>query len=92
MREALVRGKDRYSPHLLTLLENRINTCEKLLKDLKAQVELISPEIIPIHEKMISILRSMAAANTRSKVSLVEVRRYNSNIVSSFQKRSLRAL
>ena len=70
MRENLARSKERHSPHLLTLLENRINTCEKLLKDLKAQVASISPEMVPIQEKLISILRSMAAANTRSKVRL----------------------
>ena len=70
MRETLARGKERHSPHLLKLLQNRINNCEKLLEDLKAHVASISPEIVPIQEKLISILRSMAAANTRSKVRL----------------------
>ena len=68
MRETLHRGKETYSPALLTLLENRLDTCHKLLEELQASVASLSPELTPIHEKLISIIRSLAATNTRSKV------------------------
>ena len=68
MRETLQRGKDTYSPALLTLLENRLDTCHKLLEELQASVANLSPELTPVHEKLISIIRSLAATNTRSKV------------------------
>ncbi|KAL9120446.1 MAG: hypothetical protein Q9187_003004 [Circinaria calcarea] len=73
MRETLNRGKETYSPHILTLLKNRLDTCHKTLEELKASVADISPELTPVHEKLISILRSLAAANTRSKFPKGEV-------------------
>ena len=68
MEETLRRGKETYSPHLLTLLQNRLDTCRILLADLKAPLADLSRELTPIHERLVSILRSIAAANTRSKV------------------------
>lgn len=68
MRETIERGKETYSPHLLTLLKNRLDTCHMTLEGLKASLATLSPELVPTHEKLISILRSMAAANTRQHV------------------------
>ncbi|MCJ1481479.1 hypothetical protein MMC06_001638 [Schaereria dolodes] len=68
MRETLQRGMDTYSPHLLTLLKNRIDTCQIILGDLQKSLATLSPELAPVHEKLVSILRSIAAANTRQKV------------------------
>ena len=68
MRETILRGQDAYSPHLLTLLSNRLDTCHKILEELHASMAEMSPDLAPIHEKLVSILRSMAAANTRSNV------------------------
>lgn len=68
MQETLRRGEENYSPHLLTLLENRMNTCRMILSDLKASLADLSPELTPVHERLVSILRSISAANTRQKV------------------------
>ena len=68
MQETLKRGKQTHSPHLLTLLENRIKTCRSILAELQLTVSDLSPELTPTHEKLVSILRSISAANTRSKV------------------------
>lgn len=58
-----------YGPMLLTLLGNRIEICQRSLKNLSKRLERISEELSPTHEKIISILRSISLANTRSKVS-----------------------
>lgn len=68
MQESVKRGKESYSPQLLTLLENRLGTCRKMLGELQASLADLSPELAPIHERLISILRSISAANTRKKV------------------------
>lgn len=70
MRETLERGKETYSPHLLTLLQNRLDKCQVTLSELRKPLANLSPELTPIHEKLVSILRSMAAANTRHKVDM----------------------
>ena len=68
MQETVQRGKNTYSPHLLTLLENRLGTCRSILQELRVPLAGLSPELTPTHEKLVSILRSISAANTRSKV------------------------
>lgn len=68
MQDTLQRGKETHSPHLLTLLDNRLNTCRKILAELQASLADLSPELTPVHERLVSILRSISAANTRQKV------------------------
>lgn len=68
-RTSVERGKETYSPSLITLLEARMDICQELLEKLKHTLEKLSPELKPIYEKLVSILRSLSACNTRSKVS-----------------------
>ena len=70
MQETLKRGSESYSPHLLTLLEHRLDTCRMILSELKVSLVGLSPELAPVHERLVSILRSISAANTRQKVRL----------------------
>lgn len=39
-----------------------------ILSELKASLVDLSPELVPVHERLVSILRSISAANTRQKV------------------------
>ncbi|KAB8072026.1 hypothetical protein BDV29DRAFT_178212 [Aspergillus leporis] len=73
MRENLERCRDAYSPALLTLLESRLDKCELLLEKLQSGLSQLSPELVPTHETLVSILRSTSAVNTRSKFSASEV-------------------
>jgi hypothetical protein len=57
-----------YSPKLITLLSNRIEVCQALLSNLQNRLDRLGGELPTIHEKLISILRSISLANTRSKV------------------------
>ena len=63
------RGQDTYSPHLLTLLKARIEACEEILAELELSLSHLTPELRPKYEKLVSILRSLSACNTRSKAS-----------------------
>ena len=69
MQESVERGKDKHSPHLLTLLQNRMDICRNILAGLQQSLADLPPALTPIHERLVSILRSISAANTRSKVS-----------------------
>lgn len=57
-----------YSPKLITLLSNRVGVCDDLLNNLKSSLGRLKGELPATHEKLISLLRSMALANTRTKV------------------------
>jgi hypothetical protein len=81
MRENLQRSKDQHSIHLITLLGNRLDACYKTLQELKEKISDLSPEMSPIYEKLVSILRSMAAANTRSKFPRGEIKEFQTELL-----------
>lgn len=76
-RRYVERGQDQYSPHLLTLLEARIDVCEEILADLELNLSQLTPELTPKWEKLVSLLRSLAGCNARSKFPNDEVDEYN---------------
>ncbi|GKZ20665.1 hypothetical protein AbraIFM66951_005393 [Aspergillus brasiliensis] len=73
MNETLERCRQAYSPALITLLESRLEKCQLLLEKLQSGLAKLGPELAATHETLVSILRSTAAVNTRSKFSSSEV-------------------
>ncbi|MCJ1369505.1 hypothetical protein MMC20_000716 [Loxospora ochrophaea] len=80
MGQTLHRGTDTYSPHMIAILETRLDACHKTLAELKASLVSLSPELTPVHEKLVSILRSISAANTRSKFPATEVQGFQDQL------------
>jgi hypothetical protein len=68
MRATLTRGKEKHSSHVLLLLENKLDKCQVLNTELQDELAKIAPSLHPVHEKLVSLLRSISACNTRSKV------------------------
>ncbi|KAK6376206.1 hypothetical protein LTS17_007457 [Exophiala oligosperma] len=68
MQATLEQGKDVYSDHLLTRIQYRLEICKAMLKELSDFLSTLSPDMVPVWEKLVSILRAIAALNTRSKV------------------------
>jgi len=79
-RRYVERGRDKYSPHLLTLLDARIKVCEETLSDLRLHLSQLTPELTPKWEKLVSILRSLAGCNAKSKFPNEEVNEYNEEL------------
>jgi hypothetical protein len=75
-RRYVERGQEVYSPHLLTLLDARIKVCEETLATLQLNLSHLTPELIPKWDKLVSLLRSLAGCNTRSKFPNDEVDAY----------------
>lgn len=66
-----VNGSDsRHSPYLVRLLSKRVSLCQSALRNLQKQLEHLDNSLLHVHEKLISILRSTALANTKAKVRL----------------------
>jgi len=57
-----------YSEKLSALLSNRLALCEASLENLKDKLSKQGEDLAPLREKLISILRSISLANTKSKV------------------------
>ena len=61
-------GRETYSPVFLEFLDTRLATCSADLEKLRKELKALDPELVPIHETLISILRSTSAVNTRLRV------------------------
>ena len=68
LREIVKTSDASYSPKLLTLLSNRIENCQNALTTLQSRLDRLGGDLPSVHEKLISILRSISLANTRAKV------------------------
>ncbi|KAL8974189.1 MAG: hypothetical protein Q9197_001572 [Variospora fuerteventurae] len=80
MEEIIKLGEATHSPHLLKLLENPLNRCRHLLAELQSSLADLSPQLIPVYERLVSILRSISAANTRQKFPTAEVQSFQDQL------------
>lgn len=58
----------KHSPHLIELLSDRVDRCKTALSNLRRRLDRLGDTLPSVHEKLVSILRSMSLANTRSRV------------------------
>lgn len=65
-----VKNADDCSPYLVELLSHRVESCQTSLHKLQDMVQKLGPPLPAIHEKLVTILRSIALANTKSRVRL----------------------
>lgn len=69
-RDTIEQGRSTYDPHLVTLLEVRIEICEKAVARLQKVLSVLTPDLVPIYDKLVSILRSLSACNVKAKVNI----------------------
>ncbi|KAL1586773.1 hypothetical protein WHR41_04470 [Cladosporium halotolerans] len=79
---SIARSKDTHSPHLVTLLEARIALCQTTLKELRANLSNLNPQMLDTYQKLVSILRSLSACNTRSKFPAKDVKELESQLLA----------
>ncbi|KAI0641906.1 hypothetical protein C8Q79DRAFT_986304 [Trametes meyenii] len=51
----------RHPPAMTKLLERQLNECDNLLRKLQDSLSVLSPELIPIHERLVNIRRQLVA-------------------------------
>lgn len=57
-----------YPPYLVEFLFHRVDKCQTSLQKLQELVKKLGAPLPAIHERLVSILRSMALANTKPRV------------------------
>ncbi|KAK0256759.1 hypothetical protein LTS16_000277 [Friedmanniomyces endolithicus] len=80
-QQAVERGRDEHSLQLLTLLDARIEVCRHILVELRDNLSKLSPEMMETYERLVSILRSLSALNTRSKFPVKEVNDFEQQLL-----------
>lgn len=69
LSDIIKAAHEKHSDKLVTLLTHRLEVCRKLCTNLQRRLQRLDPALQDIWEKLISLLRSISLANTRSKVS-----------------------
>lgn len=80
IEDAVERGKSHHSSHIVTLLEARILSCRTILAELRSLLQPIPKDLMPAHEKLVSILRSLSGCNARSKFPMSEVKDFKKQL------------
>jgi len=75
-RRYIEKGNEEYSPHLMTLLDARLKVCEETLDTLRLNLSHLTPELTPKWDKLVSLLRSLAGCNAKTKFPHDEVDAY----------------
>ncbi|EOO01912.1 hypothetical protein UCRPA7_2593 [Phaeoacremonium minimum UCRPA7] len=70
----------KHSPHLIELLSDRVDRCKTALSNLRRRLDRLGDTLPSVHEKLISILRSMSLANTRTRFSVSEVQKLQNQL------------
>ncbi|KFX94217.1 hypothetical protein O988_00248 [Pseudogymnoascus sp. VKM F-3808] len=69
-----------HSDRLVTLLGNRTSLCREACRSLQERLKRLDPGLAEIHQKCISILRCISLANTKSKFSNTEVKKFKDQL------------
>ncbi|PIL25010.1 hypothetical protein GSI_12898 [Ganoderma sinense ZZ0214-1] len=67
----------KHPPAMTKLLERQLNECDNLLRKLQDSLSVLSPELIPIHERLVNIRRqlvALAAKETAREVALAQAK------------------
>ena len=68
LSDTVKKSEPKHSPYLVELLSHRLDLCKTSLANLQKKLDRLGGPLPATHEKLISILRSMSLANTRSRV------------------------
>lgn len=76
LREIIRRDGDcgRHPPQLTKLMTRKLEVCEKTVRKLEGSLKVLSVELVPIHQKIISIRRQLAAAAAKPKPARAEIK------------------
>jgi hypothetical protein len=78
---------NQHSPVVITLVANRVELCQTLLKKLQERLKRLAEPLLDTHEKLVSILRCIALANTKAKFSTSEVQKLKNQLLEIGEKR-----
>jgi hypothetical protein len=80
LESILEQGDSAHSPYLVELLGHREALCKSMLASLRQQLDQLAEPLQVIYERLISVMRSMSLANTKSKFSTTEVQKLKSKL------------
>ncbi|CAN8105638.1 unnamed protein product [Discula destructiva] len=87
LSSSISEADETHSPYLIKLLAKRTELCQKSLENLQKRLDHLDDALLPIQEKLISIIRSMALANTKATFNTTEFEKLKSQLKEIDAKR-----
>lgn len=89
LREIIRRDTEqgKHPPQLTKLMMRKLEGCRKVLEQLQGTLSVLSVELVPIHQKLVSIRRQIAAAAAKPKPARHEIRKLQEELRSIDGKR-----
>ncbi|KAM0261836.1 hypothetical protein ACHAQJ_002039 [Trichoderma viride] len=82
-----LENKPENYPYLIKLLSNRVEKCQSMLENLQKRLGRLGQPLLATHERLISLLRCISFANTKSKFSIIEVQKLQKQLQDIGEKR-----
>lgn len=76
----LKNANAQHSPYLVELLSKREELCKTMLAKLREKLDELDKPLQAIYERLISIMRSMSLANTKTKFATSEVQKLQAKL------------
>ncbi|KAL7272040.1 hypothetical protein RUND412_005179 [Rhizina undulata] len=80
IHENIAQGRSYYNPRIISIFDEKYKECEEALKPLVEFLDQISPELVPTHEKLVSLRRRIKACEAKTQFSAKDVNSYLSQI------------
>ena len=66
--------QSKHPPQLTKLMMRKLEGCEKVVKTLEGTLSVLSVELVPIHQRLVSVRRQIAAAAAKRKPARTEIK------------------
>ncbi|KAA8910420.1 hypothetical protein FN846DRAFT_939196 [Sphaerosporella brunnea] len=75
-KETVAHNGSTHDLRIVALIDEKIKACDEELKPLQEKLDKISPDLLGVHERLVSLRRCIKAAEAKKKFSASEVRGY----------------
>jgi chromosome segregation ATPase len=67
-KETVAHNGSTHDLHIVSLIDDKIKACDEELKPLQETIDKISPRLVDVHERLVSLRRCIKAAEAKKKV------------------------
>ncbi|CCA70692.1 hypothetical protein PIIN_04626 [Serendipita indica DSM 11827] len=75
LREIVQNDAENHPPAMIELLERKLNQCDDILQEMMDALSVLSPELVPLHQKLVTMRRQFAALASKEHPSKTELQK-----------------
>ncbi|KAG8809820.1 hypothetical protein FRC18_004372, partial [Serendipita sp. 400] len=75
LREIVQNDAANHPPAMIELLERKLGQCDDLLKEMSGSLSVLSPELVPLHQRLVTMRRQFAALAAKEHSSKADLQK-----------------